>query len=158
VKGYEREQTQKYTQFTPLNRLVDSTHPESQVGRTFADLTNSLLAGKATAADKAQLRSILVAWRDNDARLEPVFQSSFLLSDVAPSSHDLAALGAAGLQALDYLDSHSPSPESWRAQQLTLIEQASKPHGEVSLVGVPSVRKLVEASGQAGSVSAPASK
>jgi hexosaminidase len=159
VKGYEREQTQKYTQFTPLNRLVDSTHPESQVGRTFADLTDALLSGKATATDKAQLRSILIAWRDNDARLQPVFQTSFLLTEVAPASHDLAALGSAGLQALDYLDQHSPSPESWRTEQLTLIEQASKPRGEVALVGVPSVRKLVEATAQASTASAsPASK
>ena len=75
VKGYEREQTQKYTQFTPLNRMVDSTYPESAVGRNFASLTDALLSGKASPRDKAALRNILTAWRDNDARLQPVLRN-----------------------------------------------------------------------------------
>ena len=148
VKGYEREETQKYTQFTPLNRMVDSTHPESAVGRNFANLINTLLSGKASPADKAALRNILLAWRDNDAHLQSVLQSTSLLNDVAPVSHDLSALGAAGLQALDYLDSGSPSPDAWRAGQLTLLDEAAKPRGEVVLVGVAPIRKLVEATQQ----------
>ncbi len=158
VKGYEREQTQKYTQFTPLNRMVDSTYPESAVGRNFASLTDALLSGKASPGDKAALRNILTAWRDNDARLQPVLQNTSLLNDVAPVSHDLSALGAAGLQALDYLDSGSPSPDAWRSGQLTLLDQAAKARGEVVLVGVAPIRKLVEATAQANTASKSSSK
>ena len=68
---------------------------------------------------------------------------------MAPVSHDLSALGAAGLQALDYLDSGSPSPDAWRSGQLTLLDQAAKARGEVVLVGVAPIRKLVEATAQA---------
>ena len=158
VKGYEREQTQKYTQFTPLNRMVDSTYPESAVGRNFASLTDALLSGKASPRDKAALRNILTAWRDNDARLQPVLQNTSLLNDVAPVSHDLSALGAAGLQALDYLDSGSPSPDAWRSGQLTLLDQAAKARGEVVLVGVAPIRKLVEATAQANTAGKSSSK
>ncbi|HLH09575.1 MAG TPA: family 20 glycosylhydrolase [Terriglobales bacterium] len=153
VKGYERERTQKYTQFTPLNRLIDSTYPESQVGHTLTLLTDTVITGQASAADKAQIRSIFTAWRDNDARLQPVLQNSFLLNDVAPVSRDLSTLGATGLQALDYLDSGSPSPDSWRAQQSAFLDQAAQHRGEVVLVGVAPIRKLVDATAQARNAS-----
>ena len=42
-------------------------------------------------------------WRDNQIELQPLFEKSFLLKEVAPISQNLSALGAAGLAALDYL-------------------------------------------------------
>ena len=58
-------------------------------------------------------------------------------------------LGAAGLQALDYLDKGQPEPELWKTQQLAVIEQAKKPIAGLLLMVVAPVQKLVEASGAA---------
>jgi hypothetical protein len=66
-----------------------------------------------------------------------------------PLSENLAALGAAGLQALDYLDKSEPSPESWRTQQLTLVEQAKTPTADLLLMVVAPIQQLIEASGNA---------
>ena len=63
-----------------------------------------------------------------------------------PISQNLAMLGAAGLQALDYLDKWQPEPELWKTQQLAVIEQAKKPVAGLLLQVAAPVQQLVEAS------------
>ena len=95
VKDYTRmdSATVIVTSKTPLNRLVDGVHPESDEARNFADLVNVFAAsGYKDAASEARIQASLLAWRDNDARLQPLLQQSFLLKEVAPISQDLAAL------------------------------------------------------------------
>jgi len=89
---------------------------------------------------------MLTAWRDNAMKVRSLLQQSFLLLEVAPLSEDLSALGAAGLEALDYLDKSEPSSESWRNQQLTLIERSKTPRANLLLMVVAPVEQLIEAS------------
>jgi hexosaminidase len=94
------------------------------------------------------MRALLTAWRDNDAKLQPQLQSSFLLNDVAPLSQNLSALGSSGLLALQYLENGSkPSPE-WLNQQLAILQNANQDHAELLLVVTPGVEKLVRAAGE----------
>jgi hexosaminidase len=137
VKGYARGRARRYTQQTPLNALVDATRPESEVGREFAGL-----------ADRAQMRTWLALWRDNHARLAPALERSFLLRDAAPLSQDLSALGAAGLEALDFLESGRRPSETWVKERLALVDRARQPRAELLITIVPAIRKLVEAAGQ----------
>jgi hexosaminidase len=136
VKEYAREEVLKYTSFTPLNRLVDTARPESQVARQFAALVE--------ARDVAKMREWLTRWRDNDARLAPVEASSELLADDAEISRELSAVAAAGLQAIDYIQAGQHAPAEWTERQTALLEQAKKPKGVLLLSVEPPVRKLVE--------------
>ena len=56
---------------------------------------------------------LLNRWRDNQVELQPQFEKSLLLKEVAPISQNLSALGAAGLAALDYLDRGEAAPPAW---------------------------------------------
>ena len=134
VKDYARGRARRYTQQTPLNRLVDAVRPESDAAREFREL-----------ADRTHLRPWLTLWRDNHARLAPTLERSFLLNEVAPLSQDLAALGAAGLEALDYLQSGGRPPDAWLKEQRALLERAQQPRAELLIMVVPPIRKLVEA-------------
>lgn len=131
-----------YTVDTPLNRLVDSVQPESMNARTFAGWVEHL------EANKDAVRKQLTVWRDNHAVLLPVLQKSELLHEDIPLSEDLAALGRAGLEALDYLDSGKPAPPAWVNQQLALMDHAAKPRAEMNIMVAAPVRKLVEMAGQ----------
>jgi hypothetical protein len=51
------------------------------------------------------------------------------------------------LQALDYLDRSQPSPESWRTQQLGVVEQAKARKADLLLMVAVPVQQLIEASG-----------
>jgi hexosaminidase len=143
VKEYAREDKRPYTSFTPLNRLVDATRPESDTARDFAALVANW------SANKDEIRKQLTIWRDNQTELIPLMRRSALLQEDLPLAEDVSALAAAGLQALDYLESGKPAPADWATQQLGRVERASKPRAELLIVIAAPVGKLVEAARQA---------
>jgi hexosaminidase len=152
VKDYKRWDSSKgpIDFHAPLIRMVDAVYPESDTARSFRDLVqNYVRSGYKDQVAAGLIRSWLKTWHDNDSALHPLLEQSFLLHEVMPLSENLAALGAAGLQALDYLDKSEPSPESWRTQQLTLVEQAKTPTADLLLMVVAPIQQLIEASGNA---------
>jgi hexosaminidase len=135
------------TSATPLNRLADGASPESELANDFARAENALAASSfKDATAEAEIRGQLTRWRDNDAALEPLLQNSALLKELAPVSQSLASLGAAGLQALEYLDKGEKAPDAWKTQTLAMIEQAKKPQADLLIAVVPAVESLVETS------------
>jgi hexosaminidase len=166
VKDYTREQTApaQPTSAAPLNRVVDAVPLESDAGRHFGELVDQFLGvrhfggevdqfGAAACHDariEAQLRMQLTLWRDNDAKLQALEQRSYLVKDVAATSQDLSALGAAGLAALDAIAKGQPASDAWKSQQLAVIEQAKKPKAQLLLMPAPAVQKLVEAASAGG--------
>ena len=154
VKDYTREETAPApaTSLLPLNRVVDAVRPESATARQFADAVDELVANAAKPGSEARIKDILKHWRDNQIELQPQFEKSLLLKEVAPLSQNLSALGAAGLAALDYLDRGEAAPPEWVTQQLAVVEQARKPQAQLLIAVAPPVEKLIQASaGQAGS-------
>ena len=139
IKHYEREKAREYTSLTPLNRLVDAVRPESEKARIFSGMVDHL------SANKDAVRKQLLAWRDSREELLPLLQQSALLEEDIPLAEDLSAVARAGLEALDYLDSGKPAPQSWVKEQFVLLDLAAKPHAELLLMIVEPVRKLVEA-------------
>ncbi len=156
VKDYTREQTAPAvpTSGTPMNRAVDAVPLESDAGRHFNDRVEQFLAAAChdTAAE-AGLRAQLTIWRDNDAILQSLAQRSFLVKEVAATSQELSALAAAGLAALDAIAKGQPAPDSWKAQQLAILEQMKKPKAQLQLIPAPAVQKLIEAATAGGACS-----
>jgi hexosaminidase len=149
VKDYTRMNSLKtvWDFRAPLNRLVDITRPESDQARRLRDAVQTYIgSGYKDKAAEGEIRTRLVAWRDNDARLHPLLEQSFLLNELAPLSQDLSTLAAAGLLALEYLDKSTPSPNSWRAQQLALVERAKIAKADLLLMVVEPVQQLIDGS------------
>jgi hexosaminidase len=118
----QRIRTHKYTQLTPLNRLVDTIPPESDTAREFAALVDRM--------DRVQMRMWLTRWAKNDVPIEP-------------ASEALRRLGSIGLEALDYLDRGERPPAAWVSQQRLFLETLKKPIAELRLAIAPSMEKLV---------------
>jgi hexosaminidase len=137
VKGYARVSGRKYTQQTPLNRLVDAAEPESKRARDFAALVDRM--------DRSQIREWLIRWRDNDAKLEPMLTKSFLLAEVKPLSEDLSKLARIGLEALDAIERSQKPTQAWAQNQRPFLDAAKKQRAELLLMIVPSIEKLVAA-------------
>ena len=153
VKDYNRWSDSKgpIDFHAPLTRMIDAVYPESDVARQFNDLVLAFSqSGYKDQATEAQLRKWLTLWRDNDAKLHPLLEKSSLLQEDIPLSQNLSALGAAGLQALDYLDKGQTAPDAWKTQQLAIVEQAKGRSADLLLMVAAPVGQLVEASaGQA---------
>ena len=157
VKDYTREATAtaEPTSATPLNRVVDAVPLESDVARRFGELVDKFVSSSCRDAEAAaQLRAQLLGWRDNDARLQPLEQRSFLVKEVAATLRDLSSVAAMGLAALDFAAKGGVAPEDWKAQQLAVIEQVEKPKSQLLLMPAPAIRKLVEAVAAGGSCAA----
>ena len=132
---------------SPLTRMIDAVSPESDTARHFSDLVQTFVqSGYKDQAAEAQIRMWLTTWRDNDARLQPLLSQTYLLQADIPLSQDLSALGAAGLQALDYLDKGQTAPDSWKTQQTALLDQSKKPMDDLLLMIAAPVQQLVDAS------------
>jgi hexosaminidase len=131
----QRTRTHKYTQQAPLNRLVDAVRPESRTAREFAALVDRM--------DKPQIRAWLTLWRDNDAKLRPALEKSFLLAEDVQVSKDLNQVATIGLEALDYLERGKRPPAAWVAQQKVFLDNARKIRQELFIAIVPSIQKLL---------------
>src|SRR5579862_1785692 len=130
----------------PLTRMIDAVYPESDVARHFSDLVQTFIkSGYKDLATETEIRMWLTTWRDNDVRLHPLLQQTFLLQQDVALSQNLSALGAAGLEALDYLDKGQPEPDSWKTQQVALINQAKVRSDDLLLMIAAPVEQLVEA-------------
>ena len=157
TKEYTREATApaEPTSATPLNRVVDAVPLESDAARRFGELVDKFVSSTCREADAAgQLRTQLSAWRDNDSRLQPLIQRSFLVKEVAATSQDLSALAAVGLAALDFANKGGAAPDDWKTQQLAVIEQVKKPKSQLLLMPASAIQKLVEAVAAGGSCAA----
>jgi hexosaminidase len=153
VKDYTREQTApaQPTSATPLNRVVDAISLESDAGRRFGELVDQFLSSAChDPAAEARLRTQFNAWRDNDALLQPLAQRSFFVKEVSANSQDLSALGAVGLSALDAVAKGQPATDSWKALQLSIIDQVKKPKAQLLMIPAPAVQRLVEAAAVGG--------
>ena len=149
VKDYERWDDAKgpIDFHAPLTRMIDAVYPESDVARHFSDLVQTFIqSGYKDQTAEGQIRMWLALWRDNDAALHPLLAQSFLLTEDVSLSQNLSALGAAGLQALDYLDKSQPAPDAWKTQQLAVLTQAKTRQADMLLMVVAPVQQLVEAS------------
>ena len=135
----------------PLTRMIDAIYPESDVARHFAELVQTFAkSGYKDQTAEAQLRHWLTIWSKNDARLQPLLAQSYLLQELRPLSQNLSALGTAGLQSLDYLDKSQPAPDSWKTQELAVINQAKQRSADMFLMVAAPVQQLVEASVKSG--------
>jgi hexosaminidase len=155
VKDYNRwDDAQGPINFhAPLTRMIDAAYPESEVARHFSNLVQTFIqSGYKDARSEDEIREWLRVWRDNDAKLRPLLDRSSLLQEDIQLSQSLSAIGTAGLEALEYIDKSQSVPDSWKAQQLAMFDQAAKRSADVLLMVVAPVRQLVDPhAGQAGS-------
>ena len=151
VKDYKREETAAVepTSLMPLNRVVDAVPLESDPARQFSELVDKFLASSCHDAAAANaLRAKLTLWSQNDANFTSLAQRSFLAKEVAATSRDLSAIGAAGLRSLDAISSGTTLSSDVQTQLATVLTDASKPKTQLLLIPVPAIKKLVDAASQ----------
>jgi hexosaminidase len=123
-----------------MNRLADAARPESESVRSLELAAAKVVADpRNSAAEFAALRRAFTRWAANDALFQELAAGNPLLAELKPLSKDLAALGAAGLKALDSLEQGKPAPADF-APALTRME---RPTAELSLAATRPVKLLL---------------
>ena len=160
VKDYNRETTQggdEPTQLKPLNRMVDSVHPESEVSRQFSAAVDQFVAGSCKDGAKAMvLHAQLTQWAAIDGQVQLLAQNSILVQDAAPASAAFSQAAELALTALDRIAQGLPLPDALKKQQsdaLAAFEtQAHK--SQLTIPALTAFQKLIDASGTGGSCTA----
>lgn len=143
--SYGTQESGHYDVFTPLNRLCDAVHPESETARHFLGLVNTIVSGSPSPQDWDKAQQWLRLWRDNDAQLQPMLSKSQLTQELIPVSTNLRRVAEVGLEAMIYLQNHRPAPAAWRAQQLVFLKTSQQPQAGLYNMIAPAVTKLVQA-------------
>jgi len=149
VKEYRRYQQRPQTMLSPLTGVVDATTPDSEAARKFAWMVDAFLADAPRfQLYRSELGQMLADWQRSGAMLEPLIDRSPSLKEVKPLAANLSVLGETGLEALSYIKLGLPSTPEWRTQSLLKMDEAAKPYGALEFMVVPSVRKLILATGK----------
>jgi hexosaminidase len=148
VKEYRRYEQRPQTMLSPLTGVVDATTPDSEAARKFACMVDAFLADAPRfQLYRAEISQALADWQTSGATLEPLIDRSPSLLEVKPLATNLAVLGETGLEAVSYLKLGLPSTPEWRTAAQLKMDEAAKPYGALEFVVIPSVRKLIVATG-----------
>ena len=144
VKVYNRGRLRKYTQFSPLTRMVDAAWPDAIPARRFRWTVDRLIeTGFEDAADMEAALTALQEWEENHARIETNLRSSPGLIEIEPMSANLRDVSTVGLAALEHAQSGRTPDATWLEAGLATLERASESHGQTELMIVGPVTRLV---------------
>lgn len=148
IEVYSRARTGKYTSYSPLTRVVDASVPDPEVARNFSYMVDGLVAGNQPDEDAfAIMERELSMWKKNDASLKPLISKSPILKEIQPLSVELSAIASIGLKALSDIRQNAKAESGWVNASLSEIEKAAAPAGEVKLMVVAPIEKLVKYAG-----------
>jgi hexosaminidase len=147
----QRYQAQRTDRLTSLDRLVDAVVTDPPARQEIAREVDAVLSADAGARKAAamKLRRRFEAWQEAGPEIEAMAGSSARLSDEADRGRQLGELGAAGLEALAFLEVHGAAPGGWLDARKAMLVEAEKPSGLVRFVFLPDMKRLVEAAGTA---------
>jgi hexosaminidase len=140
--GVREEITRKgtpNTQFTPLVHLTDAVAPDPPYRRQFATLVNQLLSDAPKfKMSSEELARTFEQWHGMGPDFAAMAGAAPVLQDGSSRVTQLEKLGAAGLEALSYLQSGKKPSADWQATQLALVQQAETP--DMSFLKLPWMR------------------
>ncbi len=144
VKVYRRYQVRPQTMLSPLTGAVDAAKPDSKAARKFAGMVDGFLADAPRfLLYRAEMTKMLGDWQSAGVSLEPTIDRSPALKEIRPLARNLSDIGTTGLEAVSYLRLNSSPAAEWREANLAKLDEATKPHGALEFMVIPSLRKLV---------------
>jgi hexosaminidase len=150
VKESRRGEQRPTTMLSPLTSLVDAARADSREGREFKAMVDGLLADAPRyERNRAEIERDLARWRDVRPSVDVTIARAPMLREHEMLFRDLADLGAAGIEAMSYLTSHTAPPAGWAEASEARLDAAAQPKAALELVVVESVRRLVAAANEA---------
>ena len=139
----QREHVQKINQLMPFVRMADAVVPDPPGGRELQAAIDSFLVDPAHGG--ARLTAILNGWKAAVPAVHEAVSTHLVLAEVAPRVQEFDWLANTGLEAVNYIQTHTAPPPEWAASKNAMLEEAAKPKGGVRFVVLDPLRKLVHA-------------
>lgn len=133
-----------YTQFEPLNRLVDALPAESNAVRELDNQVKALLTDGKDAQAAAAIRNQLTLWQANTAQVKPILAQNYVLKPVQPVAEQLGKLSELGLQWLDKIQKGQSITAEERQQAQAQLDGAAQIQDELVIAAVYPLERLLE--------------
>lgn len=133
-----------YTQFEPLNRLVDALPAESNAVRELDNHVSALLANPKDADAAAAIRSQLEIWQQNTPRVQPQLTQNTVLKPVQPVAEQVGKLSELGLQWLDNVQKGTAISQQERQQAQAQLDAAAQIQDELVIAAVYPLQRLLQ--------------
>jgi hexosaminidase len=140
----ERYEMQHTSQLTPMDHLIDAVRPDPPSRHEMQVLVKAYLGNHDPAA-RAELTTAFESWIAAGPKAFDLMTAEPLLQDPAPRAQQLADLGTAGLEAIQYIEKQQTPPAGWAQSKQAVIDQAVKPAGLVRFTVLEPLRDLVNA-------------
>lgn len=133
-----------YTQFEPLNRLVDALPAESNAVRALDNQVTALLANSQDANAAAAIRSQLDVWQRNTVLVQPQLTQNYVLKPIIPVAEQVGKLAELGLQWLDKIQKGENISMQERLQAQTQLDAAAQIQDELVIAAVYPLQRLLQ--------------
>ncbi|MGV8924192.1 MAG: beta-N-acetylhexosaminidase [Ewingella sp.] len=133
-----------YTQFEPLNRLVDALPAESNAVRELDNHISALLANPKDADAAAAIRSQLEVWQRNTPLVQPQLTQNYVLKPVIPVAEQVGKLSELGLQWLDQVQKGTAISQQERQQAQAQLDAAAQIQDELVIAAVYPLQRLLQ--------------
>ncbi len=138
----ERDRSKSPTQLWSLTSLEDAVNTDQPAGREIAANVDRLLNDPSFNAGSADLQSAFNELAPLDKTYAAAAAGNPNLDKATPRAQDLANLGRAGLEALNFIKQNQPVPQTWLADKLALIDRANQPTAMLRIAWLDSFRRL----------------
>jgi hexosaminidase len=133
-----------YTQFEPLNRLVDALPAESNAVRELDHQVTALLADGKDAQAATAIRNQLTLWQANTAQVQPILAQNYVLKPVQPVAEQLSKLSELGLQWLNKIQKGESITAEERQQAQAQLDGAAQIQDELVIAAVYPLERLLQ--------------
>src|SRR5471030_300565 len=133
-----------YTQFEPLNRLVDALPAESNAVRELDNHITALLVNPQDADAAAAIRSQLDIWQRNTPLVQPQLTHNTVLKPVQPVVDQVGKLSELGLQWLDNMQKGESMTAQQRQQAQAQLDASAQIQDELVIAAVYPLERLLQ--------------
>jgi hexosaminidase len=138
VQGYQRNQQNNFTRFSPYTLMADIAVPDQKAVRDLTKRFGEYAKAKDTAWKK-EVRQLLREWIDNDYAVQQLAAPIPALADIATHSSRLRALALLGLEILSAPSITATNMGDWQKK----MQDMATPIGHCELKVVEPLRKLL---------------
>ncbi|MCB0746760.1 MAG: beta-hexosaminidase, partial [Ignavibacteriae bacterium] len=134
----------EFSQYSPFTRVIDASIVDSKTVLEFNKNVNNLIE-KNDKSSIAEIKSELNLLKENHSKLLPIIDSSPILFEIKPLSENLNKLAKVGLEGIEFISTKEKVSAAWKQNAENLIEESKKSYGQVEIVIVESIQKLISA-------------
>jgi hypothetical protein len=144
LKIYDRnEGDTMYTVFSPFTKIADMAIPDQPEPRNFGSQVADYL-GHPSPEVELSIAGKLRLWKDNDTSFKRLIRNSPVLGEAALLSAELAALAAAGLEAMQYMHDGVLPDSAWLPHVRAVVKMARLQGARCEIQVVNPIEELIE--------------